>query len=131
MVRRKQALLILLPFLYAPLRLVCWAQAQRAKIEGTIGRHSLRHSYRAWLDETGSATRCSAEADAPRQHFNHDECLRWRVHGRKTQGEHIRRAAGSLPKTVQIAKGRVVGPGGDSFSLNGLFWTWIENSNFP
>jgi integrase len=27
--------------------------AQRAKIEGTIGWHSLRHSYRAWLDETG------------------------------------------------------------------------------
>lgn len=28
--------------------------AQRAKIEGVIGWHSLRHSYRAWLDETGA-----------------------------------------------------------------------------
>ena len=28
--------------------------AQRAKIQGTIGWHSLRHSYRAWLDETGA-----------------------------------------------------------------------------
>lgn len=27
--------------------------ARRAKIEGAIGWHSLRHSYRAWLDETG------------------------------------------------------------------------------
>ena len=28
--------------------------AQRANIQGTIGWHSLRHSYRAWLDETGA-----------------------------------------------------------------------------
>jgi integrase len=28
--------------------------AKRAKIEGTIGWHSLRHSYRAWLDESGA-----------------------------------------------------------------------------
>lgn len=28
--------------------------AQRAKIQGSIGWHSLRHSYRAWLDETGA-----------------------------------------------------------------------------
>jgi integrase len=28
--------------------------AQRAKIAGAIGWHSLRHSYRAWLDETGA-----------------------------------------------------------------------------
>ena len=28
--------------------------AERAKIQGTIGWHSLRHSYRAWLDETGA-----------------------------------------------------------------------------
>lgn len=27
--------------------------AKRAKIEGMIGWHSLRHSYRSWLDETG------------------------------------------------------------------------------
>jgi integrase len=30
------------------------AAAARAKIQGTIGWHSLRHSYRAWLDETGA-----------------------------------------------------------------------------
>jgi integrase len=29
--------------------------AQRAKIQGAIGWHSLRHSYRAWLDETGAS----------------------------------------------------------------------------
>jgi integrase len=29
------------------------AAAVRAKIPGLIGWHSLRHSYRAWLDETG------------------------------------------------------------------------------
>ena len=28
--------------------------AERAKIPGLIGWHSLRHSYRAWLDETGA-----------------------------------------------------------------------------
>jgi len=28
--------------------------AQRANIQGTIGWHSLRHSYRAWLDESGA-----------------------------------------------------------------------------
>ncbi|MEY2414315.1 MAG: hypothetical protein QOD84_2921 [Acidobacteriaceae bacterium] len=28
--------------------------ALRAKIPGEIGWHALRHSYRAWLDETGS-----------------------------------------------------------------------------
>jgi len=28
--------------------------AQRANIQGAIGWHSLRHSYRAWLDETGA-----------------------------------------------------------------------------
>jgi integrase len=28
--------------------------AQRAKIHGSIGWHALRHSYRAWLDETGA-----------------------------------------------------------------------------
>jgi hypothetical protein len=28
--------------------------ALRAKIQGWIGWHSLRHSYRAWLDETGA-----------------------------------------------------------------------------
>ena len=28
--------------------------AQRAKIQGSIGWHTLRHSYRAWLDETGA-----------------------------------------------------------------------------
>src|SRR5712691_6677759 len=28
--------------------------AERAKIHGLIGWHSLRHSYRAWLDETGA-----------------------------------------------------------------------------
>ena len=27
---------------------------KRAKIHGLIGWHSLRHSYRAWLDETGA-----------------------------------------------------------------------------
>jgi integrase len=27
--------------------------AQRAKIQSAIGWHSLRHSYRAWLDDTG------------------------------------------------------------------------------
>src|SRR5229473_1672561 len=30
------------------------AAAVRAKIRGPIGWHSLRHSYRAWLDETGA-----------------------------------------------------------------------------
>ena len=30
-----------------------------------------------------------------------------RFHGRKTQGQHIRRAARFLPKTVQIMKGRI------------------------
>ena len=49
----------------------------------------------------------SAEADAPRQHFNYDECVRRCVHGRKEKSQHIRRAADSLPKTAQIAKGRV------------------------
>jgi integrase len=29
--------------------------AQRAKIHGSIGWHALRHSYRAWLDETGAS----------------------------------------------------------------------------
>jgi len=28
--------------------------ALRAKIQGPIGWHTLRHSYRAWLDETGA-----------------------------------------------------------------------------
>src|SRR5437879_7299867 len=28
--------------------------AERAEIHGLIGWHSLRHSYRAWLDETGA-----------------------------------------------------------------------------
>jgi integrase len=28
--------------------------ASRAKIQGLIGWHTLRHSYRAWLDETGA-----------------------------------------------------------------------------
>ena len=28
--------------------------AARAKIQGPIGWHTLRHSYRAWLDETGA-----------------------------------------------------------------------------
>ncbi len=28
--------------------------ALRAKIQGQIGWHTLRHSYRAWLDETGA-----------------------------------------------------------------------------
>jgi integrase len=27
--------------------------ARRAKIQSAIGWHSLRHSYRAWLDDTG------------------------------------------------------------------------------
>jgi integrase len=30
------------------------AAAVRAKIPGQIGWHTLRHSYRAWLDETGA-----------------------------------------------------------------------------
>lgn len=30
------------------------AAALRAKIQGQIGWHTLRHSYRAWLDETGA-----------------------------------------------------------------------------
>jgi integrase len=30
------------------------AAAMRAKIQGPIGWHTLRHSYRAWLDETGA-----------------------------------------------------------------------------
>jgi integrase len=33
---------------------VLQAAALRAKIQGRIGWHSLRHSYRAWLDETGA-----------------------------------------------------------------------------
>jgi integrase len=40
----------------------------------------------------------SAEADAPRQHFNHDERV-WRcVHGGKAQSKHVGRAPGSLQK---------------------------------
>src|SRR5262249_55281468 len=45
-----------------------------------------------------SAIGRSAEADAPRQHLNHDERVRWRFHGCKAQSEHIGRAARSLPK---------------------------------
>jgi site-specific recombinase XerD len=33
--------------------------ALRAKIPGQIGWHTLRHSYRAWLDETGAPLACS------------------------------------------------------------------------
>jgi integrase len=28
--------------------------ARRAKIPGSIGWHTLRHSYRAWLDDSGA-----------------------------------------------------------------------------
>ena len=43
-----------------------------------------------------------------RQHLNHDECVRRGVHGCQAQSQHLRGAAGFLPETVQIAKGRVV-----------------------
>jgi len=33
---------------------VLGAAAMRAKIQGPLGWHTLRHSYRAWLDETGA-----------------------------------------------------------------------------
>jgi len=33
---------------------VLHAAALRAKIQGRIGWHTFRHSYRAWLDETGA-----------------------------------------------------------------------------
>jgi integrase len=33
---------------------VLHAAALRVKIQGRIGWHTFRHSYRAWLDETGA-----------------------------------------------------------------------------
>ena|SRR6516164_6084556 len=79
-----------------------------------------------------SSTRCPAEADAPCQYLDHDECVRWRFHGRKAQSEHIRRAPGFLSKNVQIAKGRLPAALAEvRFSLNGLFWTRIENPKSP
>src|ERR1700722_1868160 len=76
----------------------------------------------------------SAEADAPRQHFNYDECVRRCVHGRKEKSQHIRRAAGSLPRTAQIAKGRVrAALAGNYFRLMDHFGLQpeIQNSRKP
>ena len=63
--------------------------AERAKIHGLIGWHSLRHSYRAWLDETGAPSRRATETYASRQHRDHDERLRRCLHGSEAQSQHV------------------------------------------
>jgi Phage integrase family len=71
-----------------------------------------------------SSTGCPAEADATREHFNHHECVWWRVHGSEAQGKHVGCTARSLPKSVQIAKGRLCdGLCGSAFSLK---WTILD-----
>src|SRR5580704_13354419 len=60
--------------------------------------------------------------------------LRRCVHGRKEKSQHIRRAAGSLPKTAQIAKGRVrAALAGNYFRLMDHFGLQpkIQNSRNP
>jgi Phage integrase family len=56
----------------------------------------------------GCSSRCAAETHAPCQHLNHDERLRWSLHGIEAQSQHIRRAARVGSRSHQIAKGRRV-----------------------
>jgi integrase len=111
-------------------RKVLKAAAVRAKIHGPIGGHSLRHSYRTWLDETGCPSQRATETYAPRQHRDHDEHL-WRcLHGSEAQSQHISGAALAASRSHQIAKGRLVdGLWFCVSKLTGPFRTTIENLN--
>ncbi|HVO60319.1 MAG TPA: site-specific integrase [Terriglobales bacterium] len=105
--------------------------AQPAKIEGTIGWHSLRHSYRAWLDETGAPLGVQQKL---MRHANISTTMN--VYGgafmdakRKANTSVVQRA--SPRNSPNSERPHRCGLGGDWFSLNGLFWTRIENSNCP
>jgi hypothetical protein len=85
------------------------AAALRAKIQGQIGWHTLRHSYRV-AGRDWCSSRGAAEINASCQHLNHDEYLRRSLHGSEAQGQYIRRAARALPNSTppnatRIAKG--------------------------
>jgi integrase len=104
--------------------------ASRAKIQGQIGWHTLRHSYRAWLDETGVPRR-TAETYASRQYLNNDECLRWSLHGSEAQSQHIRPLCNvcwskTAPNSKRPSYGR---PRSRNSKLIGPIQTTIENPN--
>jgi integrase len=51
--------------------------ALRAKIQGPIGWHTLRHSHRAWLDETGAPL--GIQQKLLRHTNNLDHAVTWRI----------------------------------------------------
>jgi integrase len=54
---------------------------------GKLGTHSMRHSYRSWLDAVGDSDCCAAKAHAARGHPHHDERLRGHRDGRDDRSE--------------------------------------------
>ena len=82
--------------------------ALRAKIQGLVGWHTLRHGYRAWLDETGAPLGVQQKL---MRHANIS--ITMNVYGgafmeaeRKANTSVVQRAAGTASRPHPIAKGR-------------------------
>jgi hypothetical protein len=82
--------------------------ALRAKIQGLVGWHTLRHGYRAWLDETGAPLGVQQKL---MRHANISTTMN--VYGgafmeaeRKANTSVVQRAAGTASRPHPIAKGR-------------------------
>jgi Phage integrase family len=104
--------------------------ALRAKIQGPIGWHTLRHSYRAWLDETGAPLGVQQKL---MRHANISTTMN--VYGgafmeAKREANRFGGAAGAASRPYQIAKGRHVdGLCSGESNVIGPFQTTIENPN--
>jgi integrase len=99
--------------------------AARAKIQGPLGWHTLRHIYRAWLDETGAPLGVQQKLMS---HANISTTMRF--YGSEAQSQHIGCAAGAVARPRQIVKGRHVdGLSSGASNLIGPFQTTIENPN--
>ncbi len=61
-----------LPWSY-PLVLRVFGQAAKDAGIAHVSTHTMRHSYRAWLDAVGTSGSCATKANAPCIHYNHDE----------------------------------------------------------
>lgn len=54
---------------------------------GSIGWHTIRHTYKSWLVCHRGTYRRAAETYAARPNLDHDERVRQRADGSKTQGK--------------------------------------------
>jgi integrase len=64
--------------------------AAAAAIQGKVGWHTFRHSYRSWLDEVGASVAGSEGAYASRLHHDYDEPLRHSRQRAKKGGQQQR-----------------------------------------